>query len=228
MALVRIASAIRSLLGYAPSKSTVLEANVLKSYSLVRANRTAGVTAGLLGLTAVLALTGVARAQEHREERREEHRDERREDRRGHEEMHHGYVARERFAFRERDVHRFNEIELGRWRGGQWRNSCFAGRCGWWWFAGGQWFFYERPVYPYPLIVSEVAYEEGVAPVYAPPPGTYAVPPPGYAVPPAGYAVPPSQPAPAPQVYYYCDNPAGYYPTVPSCPAGFRAVPAPR
>jgi hypothetical protein len=177
---------------------------------------------GLLGMAGMLTLTGLARAQEHREERREEHREERRD----HEELHRGFVARDRLVFRERDVHRFNEIELGRWRGGQWRNSCFAGRCGWWWFAGGQWYFYERPVYPYPLVVSEIAYEEAVAPVYAAPPPGYVVPPPGaYAAPPPGY-VPPPQPQPAPQVLYYCDNPAGYYPTVPSCPTGFRQLPA--
>jgi hypothetical protein len=25
--------------------------------------------------------------------------------------------------------------------------------------------------------------------------------------------------------YYYCNNPAGYYPTVPDCPSGWRLVP---
>ena len=32
--------------------------------------------------------------------------------------------------------------------------------------------------------------------------------------------------APPPPTYYYCDNPPGYYPYVPSCPTPWRAVPA--
>lgn len=33
--------------------------------------------------------------------------------------------------------------------------------------------------------------------------------------------------APAPTFRYYCDNPAGYYPAVASCPTAFRKVPVP-
>jgi hypothetical protein len=29
---------------------------------------------------------------------------------------------------------------------------------------------------------------------------------------------------PPPQYWYYCDNPKGYYPYVPQCPGGWRAV----
>jgi hypothetical protein len=45
-------------------------------------------------------------------------------------------------------------------------------------------------------------------------------PPPVYVAPPAVIAAPP----PAPQYWYYCDNPRGYYPHVSSCPGGWRAV----
>jgi hypothetical protein len=31
----------------------------------------------------------------------------------------------------------------------------------------------------------------------------------------------------APPVYYWCDNPRGYYPAVPACALPWRAVPAP-
>ncbi len=55
------------------------------------------------------------------------------------------------------------------WRGGRWNNTCFAGRCGWWWFAGGSWYFYERPIYPYPLIVSEGIFIEPAPPVIVAP-----------------------------------------------------------
>lgn len=154
----------------------------------------------------------------------------------GHEEAREHREAVERHEFHERDVHRFTAEELGHWRGGYWKNSCFGGRCGWWWFAGGRWYFYERPVYPYPLVVSEVAFVEPVPPptVYVVPPAVTVAPaaPPIYAAPPPAppvYAAPPA-PAAAPppaQMYYYCDNPPGYYPSVPGCPSGFRAVPAP-
>lgn len=175
----------------------------------------------LLGFAAVLALSGVARADEH--ERHDEGREHHEEGRGPHGEgrgEHEVFIGRDRQAFHERDVHRFNEVEFGRWRGGQWRNSCFSGRCGWWWFAGGEWYFYDRPEYPYPSIVSEYAYIEP-APVYAAPPPVYAPPPPVYVAP------RPMPPPAQPQVYYYCDNPAGYYPYVPSCPTQFRPVPAP-
>lgn len=56
---------------------------------------------------------------------------------------------------------------------------------------------------------------------YPPPPVVYA--------PPVMYAAPPiviSQPQ---QYWYYCDNPAGYYPQVPQCPTPWRPVaPQPR
>jgi hypothetical protein len=186
--------------------------------------KTGSVRIALFGVAALVALTGYARAdeREHHEEGREHHE----EGREHHEDAreHHEIIGRDRQVFHERDVHRFNEVEMGRWRGGQWRNSCFAGRCGWWWFAGGQWYFYDRPIYPYPLIVSEYAYVEPGAPVYAvPPPAVYVAPAPGYPPPQPQAAPPPA----TPQVYYYCDNPAGYYPYVQSCPSQFRPVPAP-
>jgi hypothetical protein len=39
--------------------------------------------------------------------------------------------------------------------------------------------------------------------------------------PPQVYVQPPSQP-----IWYYCENPQGYYPYVPRCPGGWRQVPA--
>ena len=167
-------------------------------------SKTARLRRSLFWLAAFLALTGNAWAEDFGREHHEDARE-------------HREFGRDRRDFHERDVHRFNEEDFGRWRGGQWRNSCFAGRCGWWWFSGGQWYFYDRPEYPYPLYVSEFAYVEPVPVVPAAPPPVYVVPPPTPAVP----------PPPTPQVYYYCDNPPGYYPYVPSCSTQFRPVPAP-
>jgi len=113
------------------------------------------------------------------------------------------------YAFHEHDVHRFRHDDLARWRGGRWNHTCFDGRCGWWWYASGQWYFYDSPVYPYPLAVSEVAYGEpvAVAPV---------------AVAPVAVAPAPMQVAPGPKPRYYCDNPRGYYPAVQNCNTQFR------
>jgi hypothetical protein len=62
--------------------------------------------------------------------------------------------------------------------------------------------------------------------VYAPPPVYY--PPPAYYPPPVVYTPPPAPTpiAPPAQSWYYCDNPKGYYPSVPACNAGWRQVPA--
>lgn len=147
---------------------------------------------------------------------------------RGHEgEREHHEIARMRdhHDFAVRDVHRFNHAELELWRGGRWNKTCFAGRCGWWWFAEGQWYFYEHRVGPYPLVVSDVTYIEPyvVAPVVVAPQAPVMVAPPAPVIvaPPA-----PPQPQPAAQTWSYCESSKTYYPYVQSCPEGWRSVPA--
>lgn len=105
----------------------------------------------------------------------------------------------------------FDEHERAVWQGGHWGQEWHNGRYGWWWYTGGGWYFYDQPVYPYPLIVSDAVVFEPVvdvpvAPAYAPPPAPLGAPPPSF--------------------WYYCDNPPGYYPYVPSCPTQYREVPA--
>ncbi len=100
------------------------------------------------------------------------------------------------------DIRRFRERDWGVWRSGVWHHGVHDGRLGWWWIAGGLWYFYVAPVYPYPN-------------PYVPyiPPATVVVPPgPDVSVPPAA------------QYWYYCDAARGYYPYVPSCAAGWRIV----
>ena len=104
--------------------------------------------------------------------------------------------------FHEHEFARFGAHDREVWVGGHWGHEWHNGRFGWWWFAGGVWYFYDAPVYPYPTVVSTTLYAE---PAAAPPP--------------------PTAPAAAP-TYYYCDNPAGYYPYVPNCPSPWRTVPA--
>ena len=102
------------------------------------------------------------------------------------------------------DIHSFDRYDAVRWRSGAWRHGHHDGRMGWWWVVGGIWYFHQRPIYPYPNPYRPpVVFVEPNAPVAA--------------------AVPA---APAPQVWYYCDAAAAYYPYVPSCPTGWKTVPA--
>lgn len=67
------------------------------------------------------------------------------------------------------------------------------------------WYFYPAPVYPYPN-----PYQPPVVMVEQPP-----------------VAVVPPAPAPgAPQYWYYCPNPQGYYPYVADCSTPWQKVPA--
>ena len=64
-------------------------------------------------------------------------------------------------------------------------------------------------------------------PYYAPPPPPYAYPPPYYPPPPVIIQqAPPPRPAgaPPPQFWYWCDDPQGYYPRVPTCNRTWRQV----
>jgi len=100
------------------------------------------------------------------------------------------------------DFRHFDRHDYWLWRRGGWRESWHDGRFGWWWIAGGEWFFYPRPVYPYPEPYNYVPLQTVV--VQSPQPL-----------------------APQPQQYwYYCDSAGGYYPYVATCPSGWRAVPA--
>lgn len=81
-----------------------------------------------------------------------------------------------------------------------WRHASHNGRYGWWWFVGGGWYFYDEPVYPYPVFISDYAYYDDDN--Y----GDY-----------GGYA---------PDVWYWCNWPRGYYPMVQMCEVPWQPVPA--
>jgi hypothetical protein len=103
-------------------------------------------------------------------------------------------------------IERFHEHDFDRWRGGHWQHGYHGSRYGWWWLAGGLWYFYPSPVYPYPDPYLPPLVEVPV-PMPAPAPAMPATPPPA-------------------QYWYYCDSAGGYYPYVPTCQGGWRAVPA--
>jgi hypothetical protein len=108
-----------------------------------------------------------------------------------------------------REIQRFGEHDLETWRGGHWRHGSHRGRMGWWWIAAGIWYFYPGPVYPYPD-------------PYTPPVMVINQQP--QVVVPQSNA--PTQPQQTSQAWYYCDSAKSYYPYVPSCPEGWKTVPA--
>lgn len=83
------------------------------------------------------------------------------------------------------------------WHGGYWSRGWHGSRYGWWWVVGPGWYYYDTPIYPYPATINTTVVAQ--APV--------------------------TGPAPA-QSWYWCANPAGYYPYVSECPAGWTSVPA--
>ena len=98
-------------------------------------------------------------------------------------------------------IEHFHEHDIVVWRGGRWFHGWHGNRIGWWWIVGPAWYWYPTPVYPYPNPYT--------------PPVVVQVPP-----------SPPTQPQVSPPTWYYCDRPAGYYPYVPECASGWKAVPA--
>jgi hypothetical protein len=108
--------------------------------------------------------------------------------------------------FEGRDFAHFSPADQAMWRGGGWRHEFHNGRWGWWWFVGGAWYFYDQPIYPYPVYVSDVVYEEPVDEEQAEVPIDPAV-----------------APQPTGNVYYYCPG-VGYYPEVPTCSVPFQIV----
>ncbi len=91
---------------------------------------------------------------------------------------------------------------------GRWEHSWHGGHYGWWYIDGGVWTMYPYfyPYYPY-------------YPYYGYPPAYT------YSYPPESTVNNSNLPAPPPS-WYYCDAARGYYPNVPACPSGWRAVPA--
>lgn len=88
------------------------------------------------------------------------------------------------------------------WRGGYWYHGGYGGHFGWWWAGGDSWYLYPGPVYPYPDVAQ------------AP---TYVVPAPAQQ----------QDAAAAPQVWYWCAAPEGYYPYVEQCSVAWQTVIAP-
>lgn len=106
---------------------------------------------------------------------------------------------RDGHGFYGRDFHRFTPAERHVWTGGHWEHGWHDNRFAWWWVTGGLWYFYTAPVYPYPTYVPPAVVVQQAPPM------------------PTG--LPPMQ------LWYFCDNPQGYYPYVASCNVPWRPVP---
>jgi hypothetical protein len=108
------------------------------------------------------------------------------------------------------------------WTTGRWVHGWHGPRYGWWWTVGNDWYYYPRPVYPYPTYLPPpyysygpgygLGYAPGYGPGYGPEYGAPTRRP--YFDPNAGG--PDRNPQP-PQYWYFCRNPEGYYPYIQDC-----------
>jgi hypothetical protein len=98
--------------------------------------------------------------------------------------------------FQGRDYGHFSADQRALWQGGGWRHDTHNGYLGWWWVVGDDWFYYPAPIYPYPLYVGPDYYYDYYS--YYPAPAYY---------------------------WYHCEDPQGYYPTVPECNGPWEPVP---
>lgn len=144
----------------------------------------------MIGMVASLFIQTTIYAEEHHEAREG--------DRHEHQEIKLGTHEHQQGWFG--DIRHFNERDIELWRGGRWVHGWHIGHGGWWWIAGGVWYSYLAPVYPYPDPYQPPVMIEQQPPV---------------AVTPAN-----SPATTATQYWYHCGNPEGYYPYVPQCSTG--------
>lgn len=105
------------------------------------------------------------------------------------------------------DFRHFGPDDRVLWADGRWRHDYLDGRWGWWWIVDGMWYWYDQPVYPYPIVVSLVNRAPPAPVAYAPP-------------------EPVASLAPPPRFRYFCPD-HGYYPEVQTCPTDFVRQPIP-
>lgn len=122
------------------------------------------------------------------------------------------------------DPHHFYVRDFGLWRGGRWFHGEYAGGYGWWWIVGSTWYFYDRPLYPYPSVTVAPVYYVDVPAGEAPP--VTVVSPPLQQAPSALTPPPPAPVAPPVAQYFHCSNPEGFYPYVQTCNVSWNQVPA--
>jgi hypothetical protein len=101
---------------------------------------------------------------------------------------------------------------------GRWHHGWHNGRFGRWWVVGDSWLWYPFAALGYALTLPFTYPYTYSYPAYSYPEPYYPL---------AGAQAAPELPLqPQESVWYYCANPAGYYPYVPECRSGWRAVPS--
>jgi hypothetical protein len=100
-----------------------------------------------------------------------------------------------------RDLQSLSPEERSLWQAGHWIRDWHDGHLAWWWQAGGSWYFYQMPSYPYPRSIAPTEIVDHPPPV------------------PAGLS--------PGNFWFYCDQPAGYTPYVTSCDGTWRPVAVP-
>jgi hypothetical protein len=110
-----------------------------------------------------------------------------------------------------RQHQRYSEHDVNIWRGGNWHRENHQGHFGWWWVAGGAWYLYPQPVYPYPepysppvtVINERPAVVQQSEPAFA-----------------TAHTV-----APPALYWHFCDSAREYFPALAICPEGWKSVP---
>jgi hypothetical protein len=106
--------------------------------------------------------------------------------------------------FHVRDVRHFNDHEWHEWRGGVWHRDYYDGRFGWWFDVDGVYYPYAAPIFPFPLEVAPLVFDD-VPPAPAPIAGIAPLP-------------------PLPHAGYHCEDPSGFYPTLETCRSGWTVI----
>jgi hypothetical protein len=109
------------------------------------------------------------------------------------------------------NIHGFHGGPYPHWREGRWYHGYRGSSLGWWWVAGGAWYLYPQPTYPYPEPY---------------PPTTVYMQQPAEVQEDIQDAPAAEEEPPPAQTWYYCDSANKYYPYVASCPEGWQTVPA--
>lgn len=89
----------------------------------------------------------------------------------------------------------FHQDDNRMWNQGRWARTSHDGKLGWWWIVGSQWYLYNQPVYPYPVM----------------------------SVPPVIYNSYHNKRIPH-NVRYYCATSRSYYPYVTYCSGSWKAM----
>jgi hypothetical protein len=91
------------------------------------------------------------------------------------------------------------------WAAGNWYHGNYQGRFGWYWVVGETYYFYPKPIYPFPNPYIPPTIVAPIAPIESP----------------VRLEAQPQQ-----QVWYFCEASNAYYPYVSECNGEWKKIPA--